>query len=184
MNTQVINLYAGSGAGKSTTAAGLFYNLKLQGVNCELVTEYVKNLAWQNIKPGFLDQPSIFGQQSKSEANLYGKVDIIITDSPLLLSPIYEMFHNNQSIIESSVFSFIKSAEKRGVTYHHYFLERKKMFSSHGRYETEEKAREIDELVKIKLKEWNIPYTTINVEDDQRVFSILNHFNENKALTK
>ena len=43
----IVNLFSGPGAGKSTTAAGLFYKLKKQGVNCELVTEYAKHVTWR-----------------------------------------------------------------------------------------------------------------------------------------
>jgi len=43
MKTKVINLFAGPGAGKSTTAAGLFAEMKRANVDVELVTEYVKH---------------------------------------------------------------------------------------------------------------------------------------------
>lgn len=36
---KVINLIAGPGAGKSTTAAGVFSRLKFNDINCELVTD-------------------------------------------------------------------------------------------------------------------------------------------------
>ena len=39
----VINLLGSPGAGKSTTAARLFYELKMKGVKCELITEYAKD---------------------------------------------------------------------------------------------------------------------------------------------
>jgi hypothetical protein len=42
---KVINLWAGPGAGKSTTAAGLFL-MKLTGRRVELVTEYAKEVVY------------------------------------------------------------------------------------------------------------------------------------------
>ena len=40
---KVINLFAGPGAGKSTTAAGLFHLMKIAGMNVELVTEFSRS---------------------------------------------------------------------------------------------------------------------------------------------
>lgn len=58
-----INLYAGPGAGKSTTAAMQFAKLKIAGHSIELVSEYVK--AWAIAKRqvvGF-DQIYLMGKQ-------------------------------------------------------------------------------------------------------------------------
>ena len=43
----VVNLYGGPGSGKSTTAAGIFSELKMLGLNTELVTEYAKDKVWE-----------------------------------------------------------------------------------------------------------------------------------------
>jgi pantothenate kinase len=43
--TTIINVYGGPGAGKSTSAAYLYYLLKVAGKNVELVREYVKDWA-------------------------------------------------------------------------------------------------------------------------------------------
>jgi adenylylsulfate kinase-like enzyme len=40
----VINLFGGPGTGKSTLAAALFTDLKMKGINAELVTEFAKDL--------------------------------------------------------------------------------------------------------------------------------------------
>ncbi|TYO65512.1 hypothetical protein FXV83_16395 [Bradyrhizobium hipponense] len=50
----VINLIGGPGSGKSTTAAGLFFLMKLAGLKAELVVEYAKELSydenWSTLK--------------------------------------------------------------------------------------------------------------------------------------
>lgn len=171
--TKVINLFAGSGAGKSTIAAGLYYEMKLLGLNVELVREYVKTMAWQGIKIGPYDQPYIFGMQLKYESSLYGKVDYIITDSPLLLSPIYEIYYRGDSITEHPALKFINKAKEDGIEYINLFLERNKPFDPRGRYETEEQARQVDDLLKFKLLDWNIPYTTITATDSYKVKNIM-----------
>ena len=40
---KVINLYGGPGSGKSTTAAGLFSLMKIEGQRVELVTEFARD---------------------------------------------------------------------------------------------------------------------------------------------
>lgn len=86
---KVINLFAGPGAGKSTTAAGLFNLMKLRGHNCELVTEFAKDLTWEGRINTLSNQLYILAKQEARLARLEGKVDYVITDSPLLLGLAY-----------------------------------------------------------------------------------------------
>ena len=87
---KVINLYGGPGCGKSTTAAAVFVYMKLKGMNVELVTEYAKDLVWENRLEDMLDQQEyIFAKQNHRLHVLREKVDYVVTDSPLLLSTIY-----------------------------------------------------------------------------------------------
>lgn len=99
---KVINIFGGPGCGKSTLAAGLFHQMKLADFNCELVTEFAKDLTWER-SPTRLCQPYVFGIQYLRLQRLIGQVDYAITDSPLLLSCYYggelpESFH--KSIID------------------------------------------------------------------------------------
>ena len=87
--TIVINLFGAPGAGKSTTAAFLFGELKSMGLDVELVTEYVKDLVWDKRYKELSNQIICFGQQMRRIERLIGQVDIIITDSPLLLNAYY-----------------------------------------------------------------------------------------------
>lgn len=62
--TVVINMFGGSGCGKSTTAALLFARLKLKGAHVELVREYVKYWAWNDRQVKEFDQLYLLGKQS------------------------------------------------------------------------------------------------------------------------
>lgn len=94
-NPYVINLFGGPGCGKSTIAAGLFYKLKCAGIfDCELVTETAKDIIWSGAPHQLANQSYVFGDQYFRLWRLIGKVDIIITDSPILLSINYDV---NQS---------------------------------------------------------------------------------------
>ena len=60
----VVNLFGALGAGKSTGAARIFSNLKMAGINAELVTEFAKDKVWEENKAVFNDQLYIFGKQN------------------------------------------------------------------------------------------------------------------------
>lgn len=163
-------MLGGSGIGKSTAAAGLYHYMKMQGMNVELVREYVKNWAWDGKKIGQYDQIYIFGKQSRSEYMLYGKVDYIITDSPILLSPIYEKFYNNgESMIEEAAVKFLDKAKKNGIQHVNFLLERQKEFNPEGRYETEEQAKQVDFEVRKFIVNYDIDYKLINCPDEDRI---------------
>jgi len=87
--TRVINFYGGPCSGKSTAAAGLFYKMKLAGYKVELTDEFAKECVWEENIPMLADQLWILAHQHRKILRLADKVDYIITDSPVLLSPIY-----------------------------------------------------------------------------------------------
>lgn len=171
--TKVINLFGGSGIGKSTTAAHLFAEMKYRGMHVELVREYVKTWAWQNKQVGPFDQMYLLGKQSKYESILYGKVDYIVTDSPLLLCPIYEPYHSGKELVAPAALNFIEDAKTKGVEHINFVLNRNKIFDTRGRYDTLEQATQVDSAVRKFLQEHNIPYHEIMSEDRKRVDEIL-----------
>lgn len=178
--TNIISLFAGSGCGKSTTAAGLFYQMKQQGLDAELVTEYVKTWAWEGKKINKYDQIYIFGKQFKRESTLYGKVDYIITDSPILLSPIYEEFYSGSSVVQSAALELISRAEQDGISRYNFFLKRNKPFKQEGRYETEETAKQVDQFVLKKMDNYNQPLIQLNSDDANVVQDIFNYVTKTK----
>jgi len=136
---KVINLYGGPGTGKSTTAAGLFHAMKLHGINCELVGEYAKDMVWREMSNSeFNDQLYITAKQNKRINTLEGKVDYVITDSPLLLGLIYEP--------EGYLESYRPMVEELYDRYNNFniFLGRVKAYQEVGRNQSEEEALKID----------------------------------------
>lgn len=150
-DTRVVNLFAGPGAGKSTTAAGVFSLLKLHGVSCELVTEYAKDLTWGEDRASLRCQPHVFGEQLRRMERLRGKVDIIVTDSPLLLSIVYWSFR--ESYIDELVNNAFNS-----FTNINFKIERVKPFVQAGRNHSEEEARNLDQEIEDLLEELYHPY--------------------------
>lgn len=86
---KVLNLFGGPGTGKSTTAAGLFNKMKIQGHNVELVTEYAKDMTWEGRTNVLADQLYILAKQHRRLERLKGKVDWAVVDSPFILGLIY-----------------------------------------------------------------------------------------------
>lgn len=180
--TTVINLFGGSGCGKSTTAALLFARLKLMGAHVELVREYVKYWAWNDRKVKEFDQLYLVGKQSAYESMLYGKVDYIVTDSPILLAGVYQNYRSDgkYQYVNKVAMDFMKQGKDRGVEYKNFFLVRNKPFDPRGRWETEDEAKDIDKfiysyLVDISQDGTYDPPVSIFGDNDKRDYEILSH---------
>jgi hypothetical protein len=138
--TKVINIYGGPGSGKSTLATELFTEFKRVGLDVELVTEYVKSWAWDGKQLNPYDQLYLLGKQSHNESRLYGKVDFIITDSPVMLCPFYEMRNQHTSMTLQAGLSFLNVAKTNGVQFYDFWLHRRVPYVHKGRYQTEAEA--------------------------------------------
>jgi hypothetical protein len=86
----VVNLFGCAGAGKSTLAAGTFYELKLAGYNAELIPEYAKSKVWAKDAHTLANQAYVTIKQYYMQDRPHGQVDCIITDSPILLGVFYQ----------------------------------------------------------------------------------------------
>lgn len=157
----VINLYGGPGCGKSTAAAYIFAKLKMVGVSCELVTEFAKDKTWENNSKALHCQPYVFGEQCYRMDRCADQVDVIITDSPLLLSALY----NEDKDLEPE---FTKVVIKKFNTFTNYnfFLKRWKKYCNIGRLQTEEQAIEIDNKIKSMLTSNKISFDEVEGRSD------------------
>lgn len=154
-STLLVNLYAGPGAGKSTGAAYIFAKLKMAGVDCEYVSEYAKDRVWQEDQfPLQHCQLYVTGKQCLKIYRLLGKVDVIVTDSPIAVGAMYTTEKPYQDVC-------LYEAKKYKNTYN-LFVNRFKPYNQNGRNQTEEEAKEIDRKIKAFLTDNNLEFKEIN----------------------
>jgi thymidylate kinase len=154
MRSLVVNLYGGPGTGKSTTAAHLFALLKMDDLlRVELCREYAKGVVYEDRLYLLEDQLYIFAKQNRKMARLNGKVDFIITDSPLLMSYHYSGY---DPFYKDLVLRYLDNFNNI-----HIFLERVKPYRKLGRIQTKKEAIEMDEQMKGMLMDLKLDYLQI-----------------------
>lgn len=157
--TKIINLYAGPGSGKSTTAARLFALMKDERLNVELVTEYAKDKVWEESLAVLGNQIYVFGKQWHRIYRLIDKVDYIVTDSPLLISLYYGK--NLSESFKNVVYETYQAMNNIDV-----FLKRVKPYTGVGRLQTEEEAKQIDVDLRSILDSRSVAYHEIEADSN------------------
>ena len=149
-NTVVVNMFAGPGAGKTTCAWEVASSLKKKGLVVEYVSEVAKEYVWDNnlkILDGSVEsQRQLFEEQDRRVQRLMGKVEVIVTDSPILLNTIY---------VKEDDPNFKKDVIKRfkGQRNFNVFVERGKRYEKEGRIHNYEEAVSIDNQIQSVLRE-------------------------------
>ena len=151
------NLFGSPGSGKSTMAALVFSRLKMLNINCELVTEFAKDKVWENNNTALANQLYVFAKQYYRVDRCADKVDVIITDSPLALSP---MYNKDPDIHEPLKQLALKIANKYNNL--NYFIRRIKKYNPIGRLQTEAESDEIAVKLRDAMDANGIKYTAID----------------------
>ncbi|MCK9369728.1 ATP-binding protein [Candidatus Dojkabacteria bacterium] len=149
---KIINFFGSPGSGKSTLCSGVFYELKMAGLNVEIVTEYAKDMVWENRANILADPIYMLAKQHRRIARLQGLVDYVVVDSPIILSHFYL----------PKVCPYKETLEKLiDEVFHMYdniniFINRSHIYSEVGRRETESEANVISNKIKSFLDENSI----------------------------
>jgi hypothetical protein len=165
--TLVVNLYGGPGSGKSTMRAGVFERLKNLGYNVEEATEYAKDKTWEQNRVVLRNQIYVFGKQHFRISRLLGNVQIVVTDSPLLLSLYYGRNLGKE-------FDNLVVSEYRKMWNLDIFVKRTKPYNPAGRGQTEEEAKEIDKWIKEVLPDYGIDF--VEFDGDQKEYDTVVSF--------
>lgn len=129
-NTVVVNMFAGPGAGKTTCAWEVASALKKKGLVVEYVPEVAKEYVWDNnfemLDGSVKNQSKLFEEQDRRVQRLMGKVEVIVTDSPILLNNIY--VKETDPAFKQKVTERFKKQNNFNV-----FVERGRNYESEGR---------------------------------------------------
>lgn len=169
--TKIINIIGAPSSGKSTSAHHLVASLKMEGVSCEYVAEYAKDLVYSGDIKTLEDQMKVTGEQYRRQKVPVGKVDYIVTDSPLLLGYIYGKYCGLEVIGMFEEFDNMT-----------YFIHRKHSYEAEGRIHTEEESNLIEIEIEELLNGLEIDYK--NVFNAIDIFEDLNRNQLNKGKMK
>lgn len=179
MKTLNINLFGGPGSSKSTTAAGLFHQMKINHQKVELSNEYAKDLTYGEDYIKLQDQIHLLGEQHHRQYRLEDKVDYIIHDSPFLQGCCY--------IDEKANYTeeFIALAIKLHKNYYNLnvFLIRDNdahPYQEYGRNQKLHEAEDKDRQIKAILDDNNIHYIEAKIGPDLVHFLLLEIEKRNK----
>ena len=153
---KVINLFAGPGASKSTTRAGLFCLMKQNMVSVEEVTEYAKDVVWDGQNDILADQLYVAAHQNHRLHRLQSKVKWSVSDSPLLLSIRYASVDFLPIHFRNLIWELWEQYDN-----YNFFINRAKPYVQAGRVHTEEQARKIDQDILDMLRHNHVPFMEI-----------------------
>lgn len=174
----VVNFYGGPSCGKSTMATRLFSELKSMGVKCEYITEYAKEVTYAEDWDKLSDQLYITAKQHRKMNIVADKVDVLITDSPILLGLHYSPVKYFNGHFGNLVSELYNSFDNLNI-----MLNRKKKYQAYGRTQTEEEARNIDTALRKILDSQGIKYVELdgNFESIPEIVDIIQKKLESKS---
>lgn len=150
---KVINIFGGPGAGKSTTAAGVFHAMKKMRLEVELVTEYAKDMTWEGRKNVLTDQLYVLAKQNRRLERLKAhNVDWVVSDSPLVLGLIYQQPEYFKTF-EPFLLEVFNSYDNINI-----LLSRDFEYNPVGRNQTADQAAGIDTVLRDLLDSRGITY--------------------------
>lgn len=166
--TLLVNLYGGPGSGKSTLAAQIFAALKGEGVVAELVGERAKELVWEQAAAPF-DQLELFVEQRRRILRLVGRVDVAVSDSPLMQGAAFAVVVAAGSPAEVAnhpgFVGLVEWTHRTICDSLNLFADRGKAYETRGRSESETQARQCDGLIDGLLGEWKVVHDHVDPAD-------------------
>lgn len=156
MNTIVINLFGEPSAGKSTCAMDITAKLKRKGVKAEYISEFAKDKVYENNDEVFKHQEYLFGKQSFKMGRVRDKVQVMVVDSPLMLSIIYNKNNVLGEDFDKTVLNVFNSYNNRN-----YLLTRKYTYENEARFQNEKEAQEVRSQIINKLNDFGINYESV-----------------------
>lgn len=172
-NTVVVNMFAGPGAGKTTCAWEIASALKKRGRVVEYVSEVAKEYVWDGntemLDGSIKSQRSLLEEQDRRVQRLMGKVEVIVTDSPILLNAIYLKEQNAD--FNSEVINRFKKQRNFNV-----FVERGKKYEKEGRIHNYEESLNIDQQIQDLLSDNQFYYKKYTYNQIKQCVENINNY--------
>jgi len=136
-----------------------------------MATEYAKDITWEESYKKLENQIYVFGKQHSRVNRLLGKVDVVITDSPLLNSIVYDN-SNNDALKNLVLYEFKK------LNTLNFYVSRRIKYEENGRNQSIDEAIKIDNIYKKILEDNQIQYFEIEPGQDyivtDKIFDTIN----------
>jgi len=141
------NLVGGPGSGKSTVAAYIYSELKLLGVQVELVREVIKEWVYLEQSPKSFDQLYICASQIRQEDIFLRSHEkgIIVSDSSIDMNVSYTKYY--KSIYAEDLERIADKVELAYPSYTMFMIRDKSLFTEDGRYHNYEESVELDKWI-------------------------------------
>jgi len=159
--TLFVNLFGGPDAGKSTTAAAVFYLLKREHIVSEYISEYAKDRVWHGDGHTLGQyQEYVHAKQEQRYARLEGKVAVAVSDAPPLMGLVYGRHMEFQEWNDYVYAAFMRHWNLN------IFLRRPadKPYQEQGRLQKEEDALALDDLI-LRLLATHVSFYTVDADD-------------------
>ena len=158
----VVNLFGAPCAGKSIGAAYIFAMLKMYGYNVELIQEFAKDKVYEKSKKVFENQTYIFGKQYFRMTRCADQVDVVIVDSPLLLSCVYD---SREDEIGKKFREYVKMVFD-SFDNMNFFAERVGEYTEKGRIHNEKESEMVKDKIERMLNDYGVKYERIRGDKD------------------
>lgn len=170
MESKIINFFGGPGIGKSTQASGLFTEMKRNHMSVEYTYEFPKEVAWEGNISQLRDQFFITANQHRNISRLYGKVEYIIVDSPIILGCFYEQRYGEGYPASfygvTGLSNFLWNLFKQYNNVNILLNRNNETYDPNGRIQDLQEAQEIDADIKETLLVNSIPFVEFSVNTD------------------
>ena len=168
MNKLLINIFGGPNIGKTTAASDLFTELKKNHIEVELVSEFAKEVVIEGRVDALQHQWYITGTQAYRIHTAYRCMTVTLTDSPILLGPIYDADTSPAllalSLEHHAKYNNLNVVLSRNPDYEH---------SMAGRVHSLTESVSIDNRIVRFLDDHDIPYLMYGEFGKDRVVSLI-----------
>jgi len=161
----IINIFGGPSVGKTTLASKLFVGMRGLGMSVEMPQEFPKMLSFEGNTNALSDQLWVLANQHRSIVQMYGQVDYIIMDSPILMSIVYKQLHSFDypaSMYGSKFDDLVYELHSSYLNLNLSLTRNDSWFNNNGRLNTLSESKTIDTELQRLLEYYNIPNHQLN----------------------